>query len=111
MVCSHCNSDNPAEMLYCGRCGRSMDAGNAPVPRYTDRAVLLRRELALVLLGIVVLVVAAYGAWYALFYQRSPVAVVRGFLDADIAGQYMREEQHVARGAGSRFILSTFQAF
>jgi hypothetical protein len=111
MVCAHCNRENPADTLYCGQCGRGLQTGDPSTPRYADRTTLLRRELAFVFFGIVALLAAAYGAWYVVFYQRSPVAVVRGFLDADVAGQYSREEEYVAPGAGSRFILASFQTF
>jgi len=110
MVCPQCRAENPADSAFCGACGRAL-AERAPSPHYLDRVALLRRELVILAFGVVLLLAAAFGAWYALFYQRSPAMIVRGFIEADRAGDFALEQQYVSNQWDSRVVLGILQAF
>jgi hypothetical protein len=109
MICPHCKAENPPADSYCGKCGHAVTEEAARLPRYTDRRLLVRRELAILLGGIFLIIAAACGAWYMVGYQRSPSAVVRKFIDADIAGQLAQQQQYVANSWDSRAALSIYQ--
>jgi hypothetical protein len=109
MICPHCKVENPHGDSYCGKCGHGLTEEVARLPRYTDRRLLVRRELAILLGGIFLIIVAACGAWYVVGYQRSPAMVVRKFIDADIAGQFAQQQQYVANSWDSRAALSLYQ--
>jgi len=112
MVCAHCGSECPAEHLYCGKCGRSIDGGDTggAATTYRPRSVALRREATIVALALVLIAASAFGAWYGLFYQRSPEMVVQRFVDADLQDKFALQNQYLVDRLDSRVVLSAFQA-
>lgn len=111
MVCPECQSESPASSAYCGRCGRALGEEATAIPRYPDRAALLRREIVIMAVGILLLFGAAFGVWYALVYQRSPMVVVQRFIEADRAGDFALEQQFVSQQWDSQLVLGMLQAF
>ncbi len=88
-----------------------MDEGNVAVPQYRPRAVTLKREATIIAAGLALLLAAAMGAWYLIYYQRSPSAVVDRFMAADRRGSYSEETQYVADRWDSRLVLSALQNY
>src|SRR5579871_2094998 len=110
MICANCGTENPADNLYCGRCSYRLSENAAAVRRYPSRASTLRREFAILGGGLTVLLLAAFWAWYALGYARSPIMIVRRFVDADVSGQYSRQPPLIVNRWDAQMVLSGFQA-
>jgi len=84
-------------------------ASDGPVPRHTSTATLVRREVVVLLAGLCAIMVAVFGVWYVLAKLRSPEAVVRRFIDADIHGRYAEQRQCIEQGMSSSAVLTLFQ--
>ncbi len=108
MICAGCGAENPSNNLFCGKCGDALSTPELE-PRYSPRSVTLRRELTILALGLLLMTGAAFGAWYGMFYQRSPAMVVRRFIDADLQDQFSRQPQYLVDRWDSRMVLSAFQ--
>lgn len=112
MVCEHCGAESSAGNHFCGKCGYALadsDSGGS-LPRHAPRAVILRREIAILSAALLILAGTVFGVWYAMFYQRSPEMVVRRFVDADLNNQLSRQNQYLVDRWDSRMVLSAFQA-
>jgi len=110
MICANCGSENPADNLYCGQCSYRLTATAAGAPHYPSRASMLRREFAILGVGLAVLLAAAFGVWYGLYYAKSPVMVVRRFVDADLNGQFSQQQPLIVNRWDAQMSLSAFQA-
>ena len=110
MTCSRCGAESGSSDAFCRECGAPQPASGDSVPTYRSRASLLRRELAILSAGLVLLLGAAFGIWYGLFYQSSPAMVVRRFMDADRDARYADEQTYVLNRWDSQAVFSAFQA-
>src|SRR5437867_11285585 len=80
-------------------------------PVYERRESILRREIIVLFAGIALVLAASAAAWYFLYAVRSPIVVVKRFIEADIVGNYSAQQQCVSSRWDSRFILSALQTF
>src|SRR5437868_2374147 len=108
MFCPQCRSENPADNGFCGKCGGRLDAP-AEVPRYERRESIVRREIRILIGGVLVIIAAVVIGWYLISYRRSPALVVRNFIEADRAGSFSEEQRFVSSRWDSRMILSLLQ--
>lgn len=109
MTCPTCQTDNPSENAYCGKCGAALNAHHSSVPIYASRSTSVRRETIVVLIGILAIFAALAGTYYLFFVPRSPQYAVRRFIEADLAGNLADQSRYVSTRWDSRLFLSTFQ--
>ncbi len=81
------------------------------IPQYTARDSLVRRELAIIAAGILLVLGAVYLTWLLVFRQNEPDVVVRKFVEADRAGRYAEQNALVANAWDATMILNTVQTF
>jgi len=79
------------------------------LPRYELRQSVLRREVAILVAGILAIFIACALTWYLLSYRGSPAFVVRQFIEADRAGVFSEEQRLVSSRWDSRMILALLQ--
>ncbi len=108
MICGSCLTENPGDNTFCGQCGAQLS--DVPVPRYPDGTRIVRREIGIVVAGVMLVVAAAFGSFMVFYQTRSPETIVRKFIEADQKGDYSSESLYVTSGLDSRLILSLMQA-
>ena len=82
-----------------------------PIPRYGPRDSLLKREILILGAGLGLVLASMYIAWLFLFRMNAPDAVVKRFIEADLAGRPADQQALVARTWDAKLILDMIQEF
>jgi hypothetical protein len=107
MNCGLCLAENQGNNAFCGQCGAPL--ADDSVPRYPDQKKAARREIGIVIVGVVFVLAAAMGSYLAFYQTRSPETIVRKFIEADQKGDFAGESLYVSSGLDSRLIMSLVQ--
>lgn len=110
MECPSCNAANPVWNRFCGACGGPLPEDEG-IPEYPTRHTSVRREIAVVSAGFLLICFAVGLAWYLFFQRGSPASIVRAFIEADRNSDYATEQQYVLSRWDSRIVLSALQTF
>jgi hypothetical protein len=108
MLCPECRTENPDDRAACAECGSALTASPSPTHQPSN-AVLVRREIGVIVVGLTAIALSLFGAWYVLVRYRSPETIVRRFIDADIQGRFAEQNRYVVEGWSSTLTLSVFQ--
>jgi hypothetical protein len=109
MTCHNCNFQNPASNAFCGQCGHALPLAEGEIPNYKSRSVSVKRESAIILVGIALILGALAGVYILFLVPRSPAFAVRKFIEADLSGNFAQQSQYVSNRWDSHLFLSTFQ--
>src|SRR5579862_6762983 len=112
MYCASCGNRTRARDSYCRRCGHALvgdtELASGAVPVYRSPNAVLRREVAALGLGLVMLIAATFAVWYGLFLANTPASTVRKFIESDQANDLSLQSSLIVDNMEARATLAAY---